>query len=315
MTKKTLTRAYILGLSAWILSFVLALKYGAVAGAGMEIVTQLRLPRAILASAVGIGLSVAGVALQSLFANPLCEPYTLGISSGSALGAVLGIALGIEWSYAGLAGTAFLGALLFAFILYLFSLKTGSNNVMLLLTGVMLGFLGSSVVALWMALGDPSGVQGAVFWLLGDLSRARLAGSIFSFIAVVILSVPLWLQWRSMDALLLGEEGALAMGISVMHARKKIILLTSLLVGICVSASGMIGFVGLIIPHFVRFFVGSLHFRLIPLCAIWGAAVLTAADTLARVVAQPFEIPVGVVTAIIGVPIFLWVMIRRRRFS
>jgi iron complex transport system permease protein len=312
MAKSNWARAYIIALASLALVFLLALRLGAVGELDWEAVTQLRLPRALLAMAVGIGLSVAGAALQALFANPLCEPYTLGISSGAALGAVLGASLGLQWFVAGLAGSAFAGALVFAAILYLLALKPGRGNVTILLVGVMLGFLGSSLVTVWVALSDTNGIQGAMVWLWGDLSRARLQGALLSLAAVTGLTFLIWLRWRELDALLMGEEGALTLGIDVSSARRRLILLTSLMIGVCVSAGGMIGFVGLIVPHFARRIVGSLHLALIPLCAIWGATTLIAADTLARVVARPYELPVGVVTALIGAPFFLWIMLGHR---
>jgi iron complex transport system permease protein len=291
---------------------MVALKLGAVPDAGIELVTQLRLPRVLLASAVGMGLAVSGAALQALFANPLCEPYTLGISSGSALGAVLGASLGLQWNFAGLAGSAFAGALVFALVLYLISLRPGTGNLTLLLAGVMLGFLGSSLVALWMALADANGLQGAMFWLMGDLSRARLNGAVVSGGLSLALTFAIWSRWHDLDGLLLGEEGAAALGVPVAAARKRLIVLTSLLIGLCVSGGGMIGFVGLIVPHFLRRFAGSLHRVLLPLCAIWGAGALTLADGFARVVARPYELPAGVVTALVGAPLFIWIMMWRK---
>jgi iron complex transport system permease protein len=298
---------------AWVLAFVLALKLGAVPDADVELITQLRLPRALLASGVGMGLAVAGATLQALFSNPLCDPYTLGISAGAAVGAALGASLGLaSWVVDGLAGTAFAGALLFTGFLYLVSLRPGRGSNTILLTGVMLGFLGSSLVALWMALSDSNGIQGALFWLLGDLSRARARGAVFSLLASAGLSLTLWARWRELDALLVGEESALALGVEVGRVRRRLMLVTSLLIAVCVSAAGLIGFVGLIVPHLARRFVGSLHLRLLPLCAIWGAAALTGADAVARVAVRPYELPVGVVTALVGAPFFLWVMLQRR---
>lgn len=303
-------RQLILALSAWILVSILALKFGAVSDADLELVVGLRLPRVVLASAVGAGLAVAGAVLQALFSNPLCEPYTLGISSGAAVGAVVGAAAGFEWSFAGLAGSAFVGALLCTAILYAISLRV-AGNLALLLAGVMLGFLGSSLVALWMALADSNGISAALSWLLGDLSRARTGGSLFAAVAIGLLLAALWTKWRDLDAFLMGSEAALSLGVPVGRVRRRTVFITSLVVGICVSAGGMIGFVGLVVPHFVRRFAGSLHFRLIPLCAVWGAVALVAADALARVAARPYELPVGVVTALAGAPLFLWVMLRR----
>jgi iron complex transport system permease protein len=305
-------RAYVVGVVFWVFAFILALKLGAVPDADLGVITQLRLPRAVLASAVGMGLAVAGAALQALFSNPLCDPYTLGISSGSAVGAVVGATLGLNWLFSGLAGTAFVGALIFTGFLYLLAARPGTGNLTVLLAGVMLSFLGSSLVALWMSVSDANGIQGALLWLLGDLSRARIEGAAFSIGVAGLLVSLLWSRWREMDALLMGEEGALSLGIDVAGVRRRLILLTSLLIALCVSAAGMIGFVGLVVPHFARRFVGSLHLRLIPLCAIWGAAAVTLADCLARVVVRPYELPVGVVTALFGAPIFLWVMLRTR---
>jgi iron complex transport system permease protein len=303
---------YLIAIGCWTLAVIASLKFGAVADASLELMMQLRLPRALLAGAVGIGLTVAGAALQALFANPLCEPYTLGISSGSALGAVIGAYLGAQstlWSLAGISFPAFLGALIFGTLLYSIAHRMRQGSSALLLTGVMLGFLGSSLVALWMALADPTGIQNILFWLLGDLSRARLQGAVFTLVAVLILSLAIWRRSREMDAMLLGEEDALALGISVPEVRKKTILLTSLLVALCVSGAGMIGFVGLVIPHFARRLIGSLHFKLLPLAAILGAAALTWADVLARTVARPHELPVGVLTALLGAPFFISVLL------
>ncbi|HLD99399.1 MAG TPA: iron ABC transporter permease [Bdellovibrionota bacterium] len=315
MLNKKALHAYIFGLCAWALAIILSLKFGATTDADIAVIVQLRLPRVLLASAVGIGLSVAGASLQALFSNPLCEPYTLGISSGAALGAVFGASLGFHWIFGGLTGTAFAGALLFTALLFVVAHRPGVTTLSLLLAGVMLGFLGSSLVALWMALSDTNGIQGALLWLLGDLSRARMGGALFTLAAAFALTLALWLRWRELDALLMGEEGALTLGIAVGKVRASLIFTIALLVAICVSASGMIGFIGLVIPHFVRRLVGSLHLQLLPLCAIWGAAALTAADVTARVLARPYDLPVGIVTALVGAPLFLWILFSRREAS
>jgi len=306
-------RAYLLGLFLWAVSFIIALKTGAVYNPDHSIVFQLRLPRAILSTAIGMGLSVSGATLQALFSNPLCEPYTLGISSGAALGAVLGISLGLEWTFIGVSLSSFLGAVSFAFILYVLSTRRSADNTILLLAGVMLGLVGSSLVALWMTFSDPKGVQAAVTWLMGDLYHSRLQGSVLSLAFSLVLCMALWCNWQKLDAFLMGEESAKALGVSVKRVRGFLIFLVSLLVAVCVSSAGSIGFIGLIIPHWVRKMTGSMHFQLIPLCAIWGAAALTLADALARWVARPYEIPVGVITALIGAPLFLWIMLNRRQ--
>jgi len=289
----------------------IALRFGSTADADWALIQDLRLPRVVLAAAVGIGLAVAGAALQALFANPLCEPYTLGISSGAALGAVVGNALGLDWNVAGLAGPSFVGALVFSMVLFGVSFRRGVTNLTLLLTGVMLGFLGSSLVALWMALADPNGLQGALVWLMGSLSRARLEGALVSLVVTFALSFAIWSHWRELDGLLLGEEDAAALGVPVGQVRRRLLMLSSLLVGVCVSGAGMIGFIGLMVPHFVRRGTGSLHFHLLPLCAIWGASAMTGADVVARTIARPYEIPVGVVTALIGAPLFIGLLAGR----
>ncbi len=301
-------KVFTVGSIAWLGSFLLALQLGAVDHLELEFMAQIRLPRVLTASVVGMGLSVSGAVLQALFVNPLCEPYTLGISSGAALGAVIGASYGLHWMFAGLAGTAFLGAAVFAAILYLVSLRPQSKNVTLLLMGVMLSFLGSSLMALWMTLTDSNGLQGLIHWLFGDLSRARLKGAVISGGFIFLLTLSLWRNWRELDALLLGEEGAETLGVDVSRVRRKLILITSFMIGICVSSAGMIGFVGLVVPHFARKLIGSLHLRLIPLCALGGAITLTLADCFSRVLIRPYELPIGVVTALIGSPLFVWIM-------
>lgn len=313
---------------AWLVAFALALRVGSVSDTSEElfwvIVRELRLPRALLASALGAGLALSGAVLQALFANPLCEPYILGISSGAALGSVLGIGLGLPLAVAGFTGSAFLGAASFVGALLFLSRRLGGTahgghaldgGTGLLLVGVMLGFLGSSLVALWMALADPSGVHAAMGWLLGDLSRARLSGAVFSAALVLGFVFVLLAHARALDTLLLGEETAQALGTSVHKMRRRLVWLVSLLVAVCVSAGGMIGFVGLVIPHLARMAVGATHRRMLPVCAIWGAAALTASDILARVIVAPAELPVGVVTALAGAPLFFWVFARESRRS
>ena len=311
--RQTASRQLAFALASWLLAFALALSFGAVTGADFDTIIALRLPRAILASGVGAGLAVAGAVLQTLFANPLCEPYTLGISSGAALGAVLGSTLGLGIAVSGLAGSAFLGALLFGGALYLLSRRARVTGTALLLGGVMLQFFGSSLVALWMGLTDAAGVQAALIWLLGDLSRARLSGALFTLGGVTTLLFALFSRWRSLDALLLGDEDAASLGVEMAPLRKQLVLLLSLLVALCVSAGGMIGFVGLVVPHFVRGVCGALHRRMLPLCAIWGAFALTLADLLARICARPLELPAGVMTALLGAPVFIWIMLRLAR--
>lgn len=314
MARPKVLPLYVSAFIVWIIVFILSLTLGAVSGASMDLVTELRLPRVLLASMIGLGLSVSGAVLQAVFSNPLCEPYTLGISSGSALGAVIGVSLGLEWMVSGLAGSAFIGALLFTGVLFTVAKRSERNQTALLLTGVMLSFLGSSLVALWVALTDSNGLPSAILWLFGDLSRARLSGALVLGPSVLLISASVWKNWRQMDALLMGEEGAASLGVDVPSFRRNMILLTSVLIGLCVSAGGMIGFIGLVVPHFVRRLTGSLHLHMIPLCGIWGGSVLMLADCVSRTAIRPYELPVGIVTALIGAPAFLWIMLRKPEF-
>ncbi len=308
-----LKKEFFFAIIVWIVSVYLALRFGASSDVDWQMIVQLRLPRVILASALGMGLAISGVVLQTVFSNPLCEPYTLGISSGSALGAVIGSTLGLMWNPGGLVMSGFFGGLVFIFLLALIAKKVKGRGGALLLGGVMLSLLGSSLVALWMAMADPNGVYGAVVWLLGDLSRARLSGSVSAFFSMIGLGVLILSQWRNLDAFLLGDENAHSLGVDIVVVRKKMMILTSLMVGLCVSSGGIIGFIGLVVPHFVRRLSGSLHFSAIPLCAVWGAASLTAADFLSRIIHRPYEIPVGVVTALVGIPIFLFLILEDKR--
>jgi iron complex transport system permease protein len=320
---KTVVRFWILGVSLWLVSILATLKGWYIRGGGdlsllgddvsFDLLTQIRIPRLILASSVGAGLSVSGAALQALFSNPLCEPYTLGISSGAALGAVVGGSIGFGLHWAGMTGSALLGALLFTFVLLFFSFRKKMQGSGLLLAGVMLGFLGSSLLALWMGINEAEKVQGVLLWLLGDLSRARLEGSLFVFISVSLISFLILFRWRFLDALLLGEESARSLGLNLDQRRRSLLVWVSLLVGICVSSAGMIGFVGLVIPHFVRKYAGPLHLRMLPLCALWGAVLVCYSDFLSRFIAAPYELPVGSITALLGAPVFLALLNKRVR--
>ncbi len=308
----TLMRAITLGVVALFVGLLLSVGTGP---GGFEIswkmVWELRVPRALLAIGVGAGLSIAGVILQALFSNPLCEPYTLGVSSGAAFGAVAGGALGVSWSVGGLAGSAFLGAIIFAGILYALATRFKNQGQGILLSGVMLGFLGSSLVSLVMALSAGQGVQSALYWLLGDLSRARFESAGLALVMAAVSVVGLMSMHRSIDTLLLGEEGALSLGTDVPRLRARLLLFSSAIVAVCVSAAGMIGFIGLMVPHGARAALGSKHRGVIPCAAVWGAAALVWSDLLAKSLLQPNEVPVGVVTSLVGAPIFLWMILRK----
>ncbi len=304
------------GDAVWVLALVFVVATSLLFGASNSLewrwVLELRFPRMVLAFGIGAALAVSGAILQAYFKNPLCEPYTLGVSSGATLGAVVGSTLGLNSLFFGLSPTALLGAALFSTLLLLSSRVRRVSQATLLLIGVMLGFLGSSLVAVWMAIGDPSGVQAAMSWLLGDLSRAEGPNALVTLMLVAIVVILLFRDHRSYDALLLGEEEANAVGVSLRVLRVRAILWSSVLVSIAVSLSGMIGFVGLIVPQLVRAGGSSLHRRVLPISALAGGVVLIGADTVARTVIAPYELPVGVVTAVVGAPFFVFLILRRK---
>lgn len=292
---------------SWALTIFLALKFGS-SKVEWEWIYELRVPRVILALGVGAALSVAGLILQTIFQNPLSEPYTLGVSSGATLGAVTATVYG----NLGMTGSSFFGALVFSGILQVISTWSRGRAVAILLGGVMLGFLGSSLVWLWMAFSD-AGIQSAIVWIMGSLTRAELPSAVFVFVLSVFLCAVAWKKSHELDALLLGDEAARSMGVDVDGLRKTLVLISSLLVALSVSGAGMIGFVGLVVPHFLRSRLGSRHRLLIPACAIVGGQFVVACDLISRWVARPMELPVGIVTALIGAPLFLKLMMSQSR--
>lgn len=295
-------------LVSWILTIFLALRFGS-SNVEWAWIYELRLPRVILALGVGASLSVAGLILQTVFQNPLSEPYTLGVSSGATLGAVMGTYYGTL----GMTGSSFLGALAFSGVLQVISNWSRGRAVVILLGGVMLGFLGSSLVWLWMALSDTNGIQSAIIWIMGSLARAELPSAVFVLFASLFLCAWAWKKSRELDALLLGDEAARSMGVNADRLRKTLVLISSLLVALSVSGAGMIGFVGLVVPHLLRTRIGSRHNLLIPACAVVGGQFVVACDLISRWIARPMELPVGIVTAMIGAPLFLKLMMSRSR--
>ncbi|MDQ1278350.1 MAG: Iron transporter [Thermodesulfobacteriota bacterium] len=277
-----------------------------------SILLSIRLPRVILAGLVGAALSMSGVVFQALLRNPLTDPYILGISAGSAVGAVTGILLGAEVLILGISGMAFLGAILSVCVVFGIA-GTGRRleTTTLLLTGVMVNAFFSAVILFVFSISDHLQLQRAIYWTMGDLSLADGQGVLYAGFFLFIGMAFIYRYARSLNILATGEETALQLGISV--GKTKIILLTaaSLVTATAVAASGTIGFVGLIIPHIMRLIVGPDHRLLLPASLIFGGAFLVLADTMARCLVSPAELPVGVITALCGAPYFL-VLLRRR---
>ena len=284
-------------------------------GGGIEqtIIWDIRLPRLLLGIAIGGGLSLAGVILQGLFRNPLVEPYTLGISGGAAVGISLNIVFGLHRvGILTMPVAGFLGACSVIFLLYVLSVKRKVLSLHgLLLTGVMINFIASSLIMLILAMSRGKDLQGIVFWIMGSLDepdgsliRLALGASVF-FLAVT------YFFHKDLNALALGEEEALHLGVPVERTKRLLFTIASLLIGVSVAVSGMIGFVGLVVPHFMRKMVGHDHRILLAASFLAGGAFLVFCDTLARTVIAPLELPVGVVTGILGGIIFIFVLTRQ----
>ena len=289
-----------------------ALLHGNAADA--SIVRDLRLPRVLLAFGVGGSLAVAGAALQAMLRNPLAEPWLLGLSGGAALGAVLAVVIGLPagWS---VAACATIGALAAMGLVYRISVVAGRrlDPRILLLAGVVVGAFTAAVTSALLVVTDPFTFHSATVWLFGGFGRSSwdLAWH-FAAVALVPLTLLWWLA-RSLDLLALGDDSAATLGLDVERTRRLVIVSTSLLTAASVAAAGVIGFVGLVVPHALRGLVGPLHRSLLPAVFIAGGAFTVLADTVARTILRPAELPVGVVTALIGVPIFAMLLRRTLR--
>ncbi|MGH8931890.1 MAG: FecCD family ABC transporter permease [Egibacteraceae bacterium] len=280
-----------------------------------QIVWQFRLPRALLGTVIGAGLGVVGCALQAAVRNPLADPYLLGISSGASFGAVLVLVLGSE-AAAGLSLSvaAFVGALTATALVYVLAKRRGRiTPFRLILAGVALAYLFQAMYSYLLIKANPYATQGVLFWLLGSLGSATWSDLGLPAAAVLAGSAYLLLQARSLNSVLAGEETAVSLGLNINRFRVRILVVTSLLVGVMVAVSGAIAFVGLIIPHLCRLVVGSDHRRLLPTAALTGAAFLVFVDLAARTIDQPAELPLSVVTAVFGVPFFIWLLRSRER--
>jgi iron complex transport system permease protein len=282
-------------------------------GIEKDIIWRIRLPRAVLGMLVGAGLASCGAVFQGILRNPLAEPYTLGISGGAALGIAIGVILNIAGAYFPV--LAFTGSLISIFLVYALASKKHFSNTTLILGGVILSFLFSSLVFLIFSLIRSEDVHGIIMWLMGDLSSAQvpLIKTISLFIIPGVLF--LFIFSRDLNILTLGEEKARHLGVKPEQIKKILFITASFITGACVSASGIIGFVGLIIPHFMRKIVGVNHRLLLPASCLGGAIFLTLCDTLARSIIRPLELPVGVITGIFGGIFFLSFLIRSKHWK
>jgi iron complex transport system permease protein len=274
------------------------------------ILYDIRLPRIFLGACVGASLAVAGASLQALLRNPLAEPYLLGVSNGAALGTMLAFVFFSSFEFARPL-MAFIGAGLATFAVYQMARsRAGMNVERLILAGVIVTTFLSSIIILLTSLLDATKLRSFTFWLLGDLSQATKGGFYLTLIAVVIGTLILASQARALNLMMIGERDAFDFGVEIKKTRLFVFATASGLVGFSVAASGSVGFVGLIVPHLVRLAIGSDNRNVIPFSALFGASFVVLADTLARTVIAPREIPVGAITALIGCPLFIYLLRR-----
>lgn len=284
----------------------------------ISIVWQIRFPRVLTGAIVGAGLAIAGTVIQSLVRNSLADPYLLGISSGACTGAVFTILFagrifnitltGIEVYF-----TAFLGAILaFLMVFIIAGHGTGLKPVRMILSGLAVSYIFSAATNFMVYLSQHNGAESAMFWMMGGLGGARWGRMAVPFIVTILSLLIFMLNARSLNALLLGDENAIAMGIDVFKFRRFLFIMTSILTGVIVAVSGSIGFVGLIVPHAVRLIVGADHRRVLPVGALFGAIFLILTDLFSRVILAPRELPLGIITGFIGAPFFIWLLKRNK---
>lgn len=278
---------------------------------GAAILRDLRMPRAVLAFLVGGALGVSGASLQALVRNPLAEPYLLGISGGAGLAAVITIALGVDGAWV-VPAAAFGGALAASSAVYRLGLMAGGRLEprALILAGVVIAAFCQAIMTALLTQADAPRLRNAFLWLLGGFGAASWpaaqAFAVYSLPPLLVLGSTA----RSLDLLSLGDEPAHALGAGVERTRRVVFVTTALLTAASVAVSGMIGFVGLVAPHAMRGWVGPLHRRLLPAVFLASGSLLVLADTVARTVVRPAELPVGAVTALVGVPVFAWLLRR-----
>jgi heme transport system permease protein len=279
------------------------------------VILELRLPRALLAMAVGAILAQCGAVMQGLFRNPLADPGIIGVSSGAAMGAVLAIALFSSVQAAVFTPVfAFMGGLLTTIFVYTLARSSqGTSVLMLLLAGVAISAFGGALIGMLSYFADDQKLRALSLWQMGRVADASHQNLIICFSTMALLAAYFQSQAPKINALILGEAEARHLGVNVEALKLRLIVVTALGVGVAVASAGIIGFVGLIVPHFVRLLVGPNYVYLLPFSAMAGALLLLAADLLARSLVQPAEIPVGIVTALLGAPFFLVLLNQQRK--
>ncbi len=280
-----------------------------------DVVYMIRLPRTILALLVGMSLALCGVIMQAVVKNPLADPYIMGISSGATLGATLGIILGIGKIFGDnfIGVMAFLGSLLIAIlVLFISNIGGRSNTVKLILAGTALSSFCSAFTSLIIYLGrDRNGMQTVSYWLMGSLGAAKWSRISVLFPIVIISLIFFMTQFRNLNLMLLGDETSITLGTDLSSLRKIYILIITFLIGFVVYNAGIVGFVGLVIPHIVRIIVGTDHKKVVISSSLVGAIFLIWCDILSRVLIKNAELPIGIITAVLGSPLFVYLIIKR----
>jgi len=277
------------------------------------IIWQIRFPRVLLATLVGAALSLGGLVFQALLRNPLAEPYILGISGGSAIGAIIGILIGLS-RFPGVSLMAFAGSIaILLLILFMSSGQTILKKDVLLLSGVMVNAFCAAVIMFLVSMTQDSRLHNIIFWLMGDLSMVDIGH--VGILAAILCPCFILIFWfsNSMNLLLMGKEMAQTMGVNIKTVTVILLVATSFMVSATVSYCGLVGFVGLVVPHLLRLFFGPDHRVLVPACVLGGGAYLVFCDVLARVLPQQGEMPAGVITAMIGAPLFIFLLKKTRR--
>ncbi|CAH1578876.1 FecCD family ABC transporter permease [Vibrio rotiferianus] len=285
------------------------------------VINEIRLPRTILCMFIGAILAICGVVMQGLFRNPLAEPGIIGVSAGAALGGAFAIVVFADFSQnyptlmnlAALPFFAFLGGAITTVLVYwLGTNKFGTSVTIMLLAGVAISALSGAAIGFMNFIADDQMLRDLTLWSMGSLAGANWSG--IGLAAVTLISLMFWFQRKAMslNALLLGESEAKHLGVPVQKLKRQLILLSAVGVGITVSICGAIGFIGLVIPHLGRMLAGPDHRTLLPISALMGALLLTAADMFARVAVAPAELPVGIVTALIGAPFFIYLLFQQK---
>lgn len=280
------------------------------------IIFNLRLPRILLALFAGMGLAIAGTVFQGVFSNPMAEPYLLGVSSGAAFGATVAAIIDINLkflSFSAVSLFAFLGAISVVLLIYKLAMQRGELPVtVLLLSGLAVNYFLSSLITLMMTFNQDK-IESVYFWTLGSFKNANWEKVFVVGIIVVVGVTYIYLYNRELDLIMMGDEQAKSLGVDVDRLKKRLLLISSLIAAVIVAASGIIGFVGLIIPHGVRLITGPSHRRLMPVAAIAGGIFLIICDTIARTILMNKEISVGIITSLCGVPFFLWLLYSHRK--